>query len=154
MWFFVQLCSSWKDFNWLRAYRSPYVIAELLVEITVLMKKEDRGDTKLNSRSSSMQNGWKQLSGTIKIHFLNKPTAFSFKLKPACTDKQDEHSNGEGIILDSHLTADFRHYTKTPQLLIVNPITTHHSTLTTMIEIKQVLCVNRHDLVWNLLFFK
>ena len=31
MWFFVQLCSSWQDFNWLKASRSPSVIAELLV---------------------------------------------------------------------------------------------------------------------------
>jgi len=31
MWFFVQLCSSWKDFNWLKASRGPSAIAELLV---------------------------------------------------------------------------------------------------------------------------
>jgi len=33
MWFFVQLCSSWQDFNWLEASRSPSAIAELLVFI-------------------------------------------------------------------------------------------------------------------------
>ena len=33
MWFFVQLCSSWQDFNWLKASRGPSVIAELLVKI-------------------------------------------------------------------------------------------------------------------------
>jgi len=32
MWFFVQLCSIWQEFNWLKASRSPSVIAELLVE--------------------------------------------------------------------------------------------------------------------------
>ena len=32
MWFFVQLCSSWQDFNWLKALRSPSAIAELLVK--------------------------------------------------------------------------------------------------------------------------
>ena len=31
MWFFVQLCSSWQDFNWLKALRGPSAIAELLV---------------------------------------------------------------------------------------------------------------------------
>ena len=31
MWFFVQLCSSWQDSNWLRASRGPSAIAELLV---------------------------------------------------------------------------------------------------------------------------
>ena len=31
MWFFVQLCSSWHDFNWLKASRGPSAIAELLV---------------------------------------------------------------------------------------------------------------------------
>ena len=31
MWFFVQLCSSWQDFNWLKASRGPSAIAELLV---------------------------------------------------------------------------------------------------------------------------
>ena len=29
MWFFVQLCSSWQDFNWLKASRGPSVIAAL-----------------------------------------------------------------------------------------------------------------------------
>jgi len=33
MWFFVQLCSSWQDFNWLKASRGPSAIAELLVII-------------------------------------------------------------------------------------------------------------------------
>ena len=32
MWFFVQLCSSWQDFNWVKASRGPSAIAELLVE--------------------------------------------------------------------------------------------------------------------------
>jgi len=32
--FFVQLCSSWQDFNWLRASRGPSAIAELLVYLT------------------------------------------------------------------------------------------------------------------------
>jgi len=31
MWFFVQLCSSWQDFKWLKASRGPSAIAELLV---------------------------------------------------------------------------------------------------------------------------
>jgi len=31
MWFFVQLCSNCQDFNWLKASRTPSVIAELLV---------------------------------------------------------------------------------------------------------------------------
>jgi len=31
MWFFLQLCSSWQDFNWLKASRGPSAIAELLV---------------------------------------------------------------------------------------------------------------------------
>jgi len=31
MWFFVQLCSSWQDVNWLVALRGPSAIAELLV---------------------------------------------------------------------------------------------------------------------------
>jgi len=31
VWFFVQLCSSWQDFNWLKASRGPSAIAELLV---------------------------------------------------------------------------------------------------------------------------
>ena len=34
MWFFVQLCSSWQDFNWLKASRGPSAIAELLVVLT------------------------------------------------------------------------------------------------------------------------
>jgi len=33
MWFFVQLCSSWHDFNWLKASRGSSAIAELLVPI-------------------------------------------------------------------------------------------------------------------------
>ena len=31
MWFFIQLCSSWQDFNWLKVLRGPSAIAELLV---------------------------------------------------------------------------------------------------------------------------
>jgi len=31
MWFFVQLCSSWQDLNWLKASRGPSAIAELPV---------------------------------------------------------------------------------------------------------------------------
>jgi len=31
MWFFIQLCSSWKDFSWPKALRGPSAIAELLV---------------------------------------------------------------------------------------------------------------------------
>jgi len=31
MWFFIQLCSSWQDFNWFKALRGPSAIAELLV---------------------------------------------------------------------------------------------------------------------------
>ena len=31
VWLFVQLCSSWQDFNWLKASRGPSAIAELLV---------------------------------------------------------------------------------------------------------------------------
>jgi len=33
--FFVQLCSSWQDFNWLKASRGPSAIAELLVILSV-----------------------------------------------------------------------------------------------------------------------
>jgi len=33
MWFFVQFCSSWQDFNWLKVSRGPSAIAELLVII-------------------------------------------------------------------------------------------------------------------------
>ena len=33
MWFFVQLCSSWQDFNWLKASRGPSAIAELFLTI-------------------------------------------------------------------------------------------------------------------------
>jgi len=36
MWFFVQLCSSWQDFNWLKASHGPSVIAELIVTLYVL----------------------------------------------------------------------------------------------------------------------
>ena len=32
--FLVQLCSSWQDFNWLRASRGPSAIAELLVHFS------------------------------------------------------------------------------------------------------------------------
>ena len=32
MWSFVQLCSSWQDFNWLKASRGPSAIAELVVK--------------------------------------------------------------------------------------------------------------------------
>ena len=35
MWFFVQLCRSWQDFNWHTASRGPSVIAELLVPIWI-----------------------------------------------------------------------------------------------------------------------
>jgi len=38
MWFFVQLCSSWRHFNWLRASRGPSVIAELLVSFAVMQR--------------------------------------------------------------------------------------------------------------------
>jgi len=31
MWFFIQLCSTWQDLNWLKASRGPSAIAELLV---------------------------------------------------------------------------------------------------------------------------
>ena len=31
MWFFIQLCSSWQDFNWLKTSRGPSALAELLV---------------------------------------------------------------------------------------------------------------------------
>ena len=31
MWFFIQLCSSWQDFNWLKASRGLSAIADLLV---------------------------------------------------------------------------------------------------------------------------
>jgi len=31
MWFFVQLCSSWHDFNWLKVSHCPSATAELLV---------------------------------------------------------------------------------------------------------------------------
>jgi len=34
MWFFVQLCRSWQDFNWLKASRGPSAIAELLVRFS------------------------------------------------------------------------------------------------------------------------
>ena len=35
MWFFVQLCSSWQDFNWLKGSRGLSAAAELLVRITI-----------------------------------------------------------------------------------------------------------------------
>ena len=35
MWFFVQLCSSWQDFNWPKASRGPCAIAVLLVSSRV-----------------------------------------------------------------------------------------------------------------------
>jgi len=35
MWFFVQLCSSWHYFNWLKASRRPSAIAELLLTHSV-----------------------------------------------------------------------------------------------------------------------
>jgi len=31
MWFFVQLCSNWQDFDWHSASRGPSAVAELLV---------------------------------------------------------------------------------------------------------------------------
>jgi len=37
MWFFVQLCSSWQDFNWFKASRGPSAIAELLVKNRLVM---------------------------------------------------------------------------------------------------------------------
>jgi len=37
MWFFVQLCSSWQDFNWLKGWRSLPAAVELLVH--TFMKK-------------------------------------------------------------------------------------------------------------------
>jgi len=37
MWFFVQVCSSWQDFNWHGASRGPSAIAELLVSIVLLL---------------------------------------------------------------------------------------------------------------------
>ena len=33
MWFFVQLCNSWQDFNWFKGLRGPSPAAELLVSI-------------------------------------------------------------------------------------------------------------------------
>jgi len=33
MWFFVQLCSSWQNLNWLKASLGPSAIAELLVTV-------------------------------------------------------------------------------------------------------------------------
>jgi len=33
MWFFVQLCSSWQDFNWLKGSRGLSVAAELFVTV-------------------------------------------------------------------------------------------------------------------------
>jgi len=35
MWFFVQLCSSWQDVNWLKASRGPSAIAELLEKLSM-----------------------------------------------------------------------------------------------------------------------
>jgi len=35
MWFFIQLCSSWQDFNWLKASRGHCAIAELLVRVYI-----------------------------------------------------------------------------------------------------------------------
>jgi len=37
MWFFVQFCSSWQDFNWLKASCGPSAIAELLVILIFLL---------------------------------------------------------------------------------------------------------------------
>jgi len=36
MWFFVQLCSSWQDFNWLKGSRGPSAAAELLVVFVIV----------------------------------------------------------------------------------------------------------------------
>ena len=35
MWFFVQLCSSWQDFNWLKGSRGLSAAAELLVQLQI-----------------------------------------------------------------------------------------------------------------------
>jgi len=40
MWFFVELCSSWQDFNWLKASRGPSAIAELLVDLAKAISRK------------------------------------------------------------------------------------------------------------------
>jgi len=40
--FFVQLCSSWHDFKWLKASRSPFAIAELLVRYSQVLVENRR----------------------------------------------------------------------------------------------------------------
>ena len=53
MWFFVQLCSSWQDFNWLKASHGTSAIAELLVcngysELAFLCNGTDRREIQEN----------------------------------------------------------------------------------------------------------
>ena len=45
MWFFVQLCSSWQDFNWLKASCGPSAIAKLLVTMKHIISEEFRYGT-------------------------------------------------------------------------------------------------------------
>jgi len=40
MWFFVQLCSSWQDFNWLKGSRGLSAAAELLVLFMYILFRE------------------------------------------------------------------------------------------------------------------
>ena len=42
MWFFVQLCSSWQDFKWLKALSGPSAIAEILVNAVVVAKEKEK----------------------------------------------------------------------------------------------------------------
>ena len=44
MWFFVQLCSSWQDFNWLKRSRGLSAAAELLVKTTPAIFIDVLGD--------------------------------------------------------------------------------------------------------------
>ena len=58
MWFFVQLCSSWQNFNWLKASRGPSAIAELLAN----------NGTTLNTAHNAM-NELIYMHGTLKTRF-------------------------------------------------------------------------------------
>ena len=49
MWFFVQLCSSWQDFNWLKASLGPSAIDELLVWVPKITYSQD-ANTDINAK--------------------------------------------------------------------------------------------------------
>ena len=59
MWFFVQLCSSWQDFNWLKGSHGLSAAAELLVCFTAIIchKGPVSASPLLNSRKECCKNG-------------------------------------------------------------------------------------------------